>query len=370
MKGFVKDNRKARVIAFYLPQFHPVKENDDWWGPGFTEWNNVAKARPLFPGHVQPKIPADLGFYDLRIPEVRERQAKLAEYNGVEGFCYWHYWFGGDKRLLERPFSEVLASGSPNYPFCLGWANHDWHRKLWDPKGTGDKLLIKQEYNGIVDYEHHFNSVLLSAFKDPRYIKVDNKPLFVIYSLECKVEVAEVINCWNRLAIINGFEGIYFVAAQRKESSDEILNLGFDGMYRIQDYQKSYTDQTFIVRAFRYFGAKYLRVPRLIDYEDLSKNMYSIDHYNENVIPMIMPRWDHSPRSGTKGFIVVGSTPSMFKVQINKALQYLKGKRDQKKLLFLVSWNEWGEGNYMEPDEEFGHGFLEALKSEIVKDGE
>jgi hypothetical protein len=176
----------------------------------------------------------------------------------------------------------------------------------------------------------------------------------------------EVVECWKRLALENGLVGIYFVAVQRNETSEEIKSMGFDAMYRLQDYQRSYTEQPFLVRAIRYFGAKYLNIPRLIDYGDLETNMYSDEHFKNYMIPMVMPRWDHSPRSGTKGFVVVGSTPKLFASQVRRALHFLKRKPEEQKLLFLVSWNEWGEGNYMEPDEEFGHGYIEALKSVIV----
>ena len=170
---------KARVIAYYLPQFHPIPENDAAWGPGFTEWTNVAKAKPLFRGHQQPRIPADLGFYDLRLPEVREQQAQMAREAGIEGFCYWHYWFGHGKMLLQRPFEEVLQSGKPDFPFCLAWANHDWTTSTWQSQG-GSKMIAKQEYPGEKDYIAHFN-YCLAAFRDHRYITVDGKPLFAIY---------------------------------------------------------------------------------------------------------------------------------------------------------------------------------------------
>ena len=171
----------ARFIAFYLPQFHPTKENDEWWGKGFTEWVSVAKARPLYRGHVEPHIPADLGFYDLRIPEIREQQAELAKEAGIEAFCYWHYWFGEGKRLLERPFNEVLTSGKPDFPFCLAWANHSWYKKLWDSQAREkDLLLIEQKYLGIEDYKSHFYA-MLPAFKDDRYFRVNGKLFFIVY---------------------------------------------------------------------------------------------------------------------------------------------------------------------------------------------
>lgn len=188
----------AKIIAFYLPQFHPIKENDEWWGKGFTEWHNVVKAKPLFRGHYQPKLPGDLGFYDLRLPETREAQAQLAKEAGVYGFCYWHYWFGNGRRLLERPFNEVVASGKPDFPFCLAWANHSWYAKTWDPNKK-DKLLIEQLYPGAEDNEKHFYE-LLAAFKDDRYIKVDDKPLFAIFKPLQVDNVSAFIEQWQDLA--------------------------------------------------------------------------------------------------------------------------------------------------------------------------
>ena len=169
-----------RILAFYLPQYHPIPENDKWYGKGFTEWTNVGKAKPLFRGHYQPQIPADLGYYDLRVPETREAQAELARQYGVEGFCYWHYWFGNGRRLLERPFNEVLSSGKPDFPFCLAWANHSWHG-IYNGLKTKEPV-IAQTYNGIEDYKQHFYTVL-SAFKDKRYITVDDKPLFLVTAI-------------------------------------------------------------------------------------------------------------------------------------------------------------------------------------------
>ena len=246
---------KARVLAYYLPQFHPIPENDKYWGPGFTEWTNVAKAKPLFRGHYQPRIPADLGFYDLRLPEVREQQAQLAREAGIEGFCYWHYWFGNGRQLLQRPFNEVLASGKPNFPFCLAWANHDWSTKSWQRgKGAVDSsvMIEKQLYPGDEDYVNHFNYVL-PAFRDHRYITVDGKPLFLIFDTYNFADVSHFIELWRDLAVKNGLDGIYFVAianstttVQRGKDGTiervlpnlassgklyrDVLELGFDGL--------------------------------------------------------------------------------------------------------------------------------------------
>jgi len=356
---------KARVLAFYLPQFHPITENNEWWGSGFTEWHSVIKARPLFKGHIQPKIPADLGFYDLRVPETRQSQADFAREAGVEGFCYWHYWFGGEKRLLEKPFNDVLESGNPDFPFCLGWANHNWYQKLWDPSGNGDKLLIEQQYLGKEDYENHFYKVLLPAFLDKRYIRVDDKPLFVIYSLDKKEAIKEIIEVWQELAFKNGLKGIFFVAVQRKETKKEIRNLGFDAMYRLQDYLKTYVNQTYLRKVVLFLKIKLFNSPRLISYEALSDNLYTDEDYEEDTIPIIVPNYDHTPRSGSRGFVITDSTPKLFAKQVKKACSYLMKKKDDHKLLFLVSWNEWGEGNYMEPDSIYGKEYIEALSSVI-----
>src|SRR5439155_14140664 len=206
--------RHTRFIAFYLPQFHPIPENDRWWGPGFTEWTNVARATPLFPGHYQPRLPADLGFYDLRIPEVRVAQADLARAHGVEAFCYWHYWFAG-KRLLERPFTEVLESGEPDFPFCLAWANQSWSG-IWH--GAPDRVLMEQTYPGRRDHEDHFR-VLVEAFADPRYVTVDGAPVFVVYAPRELPEPRRVTDVWRELAAKAGFPALHLVAVAQGEAT-------------------------------------------------------------------------------------------------------------------------------------------------------
>lgn len=380
---------KARLIALYLPQFHPIPENNRWWGPGFTEWTNVAKAKPLFKGHVQPKIPADLGFYDLRLPEVREQQATLAREAGVEGFCYYHYWFDG-KQLLERPFNEVLASGKPDFPFCLCWANHSWTNKTWSRKSNiqSNSMLIEQTYPGYEDDYNHFMSVL-PAFRDKRYITIDGKPVFFLYNPWEHTRVREWIKTWRKLASENGLPGLHLVSMcdatltfkinsdgtksrvlpnveSSKDLFQAVLDMGFDavnciGMRRGEMLSEGIM-RNLVKTILRKAG---LPIGKFFDYSRTVKGFFPPEATWENVYPTIVPQWDRSPRATTLDGIYVHATPKAFEEHIKDALKYIKKKSPEHKILILKSWNEWGEGNYVEPDLEFGHGWLNAIKDAI-----
>jgi Glycosyltransferase WbsX len=351
----------ARIIALYLPQYHPIPENNEWWGPGFTEWTNVGKAKPLFKGHYQPRVPADLGYYDLRLPEVREAQAALAKEHGIEGFCYWHYYFGNGKRLLERPFDEVLESGKPDFPFCLGWANHSWHDKLFNNEGN-DKLLIEQKYGGIKDYTEHFYTVL-PAFKDKRYIQVDGKPLFTVFSPSEIPNITEFIDLWQKLAIENGLKGVHFVANTHNVSDIPILtNKGFDAVMLNRIFHVFKAEYSLIRRAYIKSMRLIFKVGRIMDYAFSANHFTGIEDSEENVYPSIIPNWDHSPRSGRMGHVFHNSNPTSFKVHVKNVLNTVKNKNKDHQVILLRSWNEWGEGNYMEPDLKYGKQYLEALR--------
>lgn len=382
---------KARVIAFYLPQFHPIPENDKWWGKGFTEWTNVAKAKPLFRGHYQPRIPADLGFYDLRVPEVREQQAQLAREAGIEGFCYWHYWFGNGKQLLERPFNEVLDSGKPDFPFCLGWANHSWTNKSWEAGTRKQKeMTLMEMVYSEEEYIKHFYDVL-PAFKDKRYITVDGKPLFLVWA---PLEIPDSVtftSLWQKLAKENGLNGIHFVGRQHTIRPhdrtltngilrnipnvagmlyQQVFDAGFDavnprGDMRAEHYVRSLKDIFFrgvAVRLFKCFPIS------KCDQREINKFLYSDEERRENVYPTILPNWDRSPRSGRKARIYVNSTPEVFGEQIDTVLDLIKNKKDEHKIIFLRSWNEWAEGNYVEPDLRYSHGYLDVLREKLLGD--
>lgn len=353
-----------RIIAFYLPQFHPIPENDLWWGKGFTEWTNVGKAKPLFKGHYQPRVPADLGYYDLRLSESRIAQAELAKQYGVEGFCYWHYYFGNKKRLLERPFNEVLKSGEPDFPFCLGWANHNWEDKLFSKEG-GNKLLIEQLYGGTVDYTEHFMEVL-TAFNDKRYIRVNNKPLFFVYAPHLLPDVVEFITLWRKLAKENGLDGIHFVAnAQSDDEIPKLIEQGFDAVNVVRLFHVIKKEYSLLQRAFIKFRRLYLKRGMIIDYAKSYPFFKAENDYREDCYPSIFPNWDHSPRSGRNGHIFVNSNPKVFKKHVKEILEVVKNKQPENQIIFLRSWNEWAEGNYMEPDLKFGRGYLEALKEAL-----
>ena len=350
-------SKKIRLIASYLPQFYPTEENNEWWGKGFTEWTNVGKAEKLFKGHYQPRIPADLGYYDLRLPEVRQEQADMAAHFGIEGFCYWHYWFGDGKRVLDRVFDEVLKSGEPNFPFCLGWANETWSG-VWH--GAKNKILLEQKYPGKNDYKAHFFA-MLSAFEDKRYIKVANKPIFMVYKPHLLPDPTTFISYWRELAIENGLDGFYFVGQTTNiEEKNKILEMGFDAVnvVRLYDYRKK--EVSIVNKGLnRIFGGI-----NVYEYSNASKMFSGNEDRESNCIPTIIPNWDHSPRSGKRAYILNNSTPDLFRAHVKDVLDTIKDKEDEFRIAFVKSWNEWGEGNYMEPDMKFGMKYLEVLKEE------
>jgi len=357
-------SNKVRAIAFYLPQFYPTPENDEWWEPGFTEWTNVARAKPLFKGHYQPRIPRELSFYDLRVPEVREKQADLAREAGIEGFCYWHYWFGNGKRLLSEVFHEVVKTGKPDYPFCLCWANHSWYAKTWDPN-VPDKLLMEQTYPGEEDFIAHFNA-MLPAFKDKRYIRVNGKLLFGIFQ-PWEIDIALFSNTWNRLAEENGLKGFHFFAFSQGMSPYLRSDLSlFDSV--VLDPLSDVLDPNLLPTKEQKRRRKKLHdgKPYYISYD------YYVEKALENfkdypmIYPCINPDFDHTPRSGYRAKILHGSTPQKWAELLRKTIEMFSYRPQEENLLFIKAWNEWGEGNYLEPDSKFKKGYIEEM-AEILK---
>lgn len=371
-----------KIIAFYLPQFHAIPENDEWWGKGFTEWTNVRNAQPLFEGHNQPVIPLDDNYYNLLDNSTIKWQIEIAKKYGVYGFCFYHYWFDGHM-LLEKPMENMLHDSELNIPYCICWANENW-TNAW--KADGDiKTLIQQSYGKKDEWERHFN-YLLQFFKDPNYIVEDNKPFFVIYRPEIIPCLNEMLDCWNDLAKKNGFDGMSFAYQQfsfhNLENRDESrfnYNIEYQPGYARYDLQMNQCSSSGKV-AFKFrqsvrgmaskidktFGtnisAKLTRnTLQIEDYDELCTEIINRKPDSEKAIPGMFVGWDNTPRRGKTGRVCLGSTPKKFekylKLQIKNAEENY-----HKDIIFIFAWNEWAEGGYLEPDERNKFGYLEAIR--------
>jgi SAM-dependent methyltransferase len=339
----MKDNAAspARFIAFYLPQFHPIPENDEWWGKGFTEWTNVVQAKPLFDGHLQPRLPAHLGFYDLRVPEVREKQAELARRHGVEGFCYWHYWFRG-RRLLRRPFDEVLASGRPDFSFCLAWANETWSRR-W--LGEERDVLIKQTYSEDDDLDHI--RWLMEAFADPRYVRVGGRPVFLVYRPGDLPNPQATIELWRSECSRAGLPNPLLLGVISHQDRDW-RTVGFDG-------NVDFEPQLGVLQGAFETGLK------IYDYRTARQRM-TARRRDYPFYPCVFVSWDNTPRRGDDGIAITNATPEAFEEALRETIASIVERPQEHRLVFLNAWNEWAEGNYLEPDDRHGLAFLLSLK--------
>lgn len=362
-----RDNRKINVrpIAFYLPQFHPIPENDSWWGEGFTEWTNVSRARPLFSRHYQPHVPADLGFYDLRLPEARQAQADLAREYGICGFCYYSYWFNG-KRLLSSPFDEVLASGQPDFPFCLCWANENWTR-VWD--GLDKDILVEQRYSDEDDRQHI--RWLANAFRDKRYIKVGDRPLFLVYRARSIPDPVKTTSIWRDEARKLGFRELYLCRVESfAEEHEHPTCLGFDASV---EFQPDWSSFPALSRPLRR-GSMWQRLTRwglsseayqendVYSYKRVAELMRRRDLPSYKRFPCITPGWDNSPRRKRGAIILRGSTPKLYRCWLEATLARFEPYGPGEDLVFINAWNEWGEGSHLEPDKQWGRAYLEVTR--------
>lgn len=361
---------KVNVIAYYLPQYHPIKENDSWWGKGFTEWTNVGLAKRLYPGHYQPRVPADLGYYDLRIPEVRKQQAELAKEAGVDAFCYWHYWYKG-KQLLEMPLQEVVRLGEPDFPFCLAWANHSWEKKDWNPKTNvlSKELLIAQEYGDVDEIKQHFNE-MLPAFKDKRYYKISGRLVFGFFKVADIPEdyFAKFVETWDALAKECGLPGFCWIAyIDRPEQSQHSNAKRCDALNYVVPLIGP--QESRMGRIVKKALSVLLHLPTLlVPFEKLMARYDFEFAQRDNVFPTILSGFDHSPRRGRGGIIITKFNPKTFFRYAVKTINCVMHKSEDLRVVFVKSWNEWGEGNYMEPDQRYGKQYINALRKALKED--
>ena len=353
-------SQKLHVIANYLPQFHPIPENNAWWGEGFTEWSNVTKTMPLFRGHRQPRLPTDLGFYDLRLSEVRKAQAKLARQFGITAFSYYYYWFNG-RRLLDLPLDQMMSSGEPDFPFMLCWANEPWTRN-WD--GLSEEILLSQDY--APGWEHAFAADVAKAMRDPRYLRLNDKPILALYRVAHIPDAhASVVRLRSAFAD-EGFPDLHLIGAWVQIGNDKPLpldarGLGLDAYFEFPPHQ---------------IPTKPLDVPTGDRAPDFAAQVYDYGATVDAVIEQladgnegfrhrsVMMGWDNTARRGKKAFVFHGATPANFRRWLRAAMNTARSEaRGSEAAVFINAWNEWAEGTYLEPDRDFGTGWLEAVAS-------
>ncbi len=350
------DNTRTQVktIAFYLPQFHPIPENNREWGLGFTEWTNVSKANPQFVGHYQPRLPGELGYYDLRLKDVQQRQIELAKQYGIDGFCYHHYWFGG-KRALEKPFQQILDDPSLDLPFCLCWANENWTRR-WD--GGEDDIILEQQHSPEDDLD--FIVDIAPALRDKRYIRVNNKPLLIIYRPGLLPDPAATAKRWRQYAQENGIGDLHIVSAATFGFED-FASIGYDGLVQFPPHNTAASNITNKVNLLNknYQG-------NVFDFKEFSENAMKAIKGHQHTFPCVMMNWDNEARKPGKGHAFYGASPHNYKLWLRNAFDFvLKNNVKEEQIVFINAWNEWAEGTYLEPDRHYGYAYLHATANVI-----
>jgi len=365
-----------KVIAYYLPQFHEIPENSEWWGEGFTEWTNVKKATSLYEGHNQPRIPLEENYYNLLDPQVQKWQVELAKAYGVYGFCFYHYWFG-EKKLLERPVENFLKNKELDLKYCISWANESWSN-AWE--GTDFKILVEQTYGDKVEWKRHFE-YLLPYFKDERYIRVDNKPLFIIYRADLIKVKKEMMQYWQELAVENGLLGICFAYQHQKfhfyGKDKDLFDYGIEYQPGFAQLASDYGIRKIVRRVTlkmgdisqKFFGGKILwnaNAIRKISYDNVWNMILNYKHDMTKMIPGAFVDWDNSPRHGKNGTVMDGVTVDKFHKYFRQAVINAREKY-KKDMIFIFAWNEWAEGGYLEPDKKNGDGYLKTIKEVLIE---
>ena len=373
-----------KVIPVYLPQFHTIPENDQWWGIGFTEWVNVKKAVPLFDGHYQPRVPLNRNYYDLSRVETLKWQADLANRYGIYGFCMYHYWFNGHL-LLEKPMEMLLAHPEINLRYCISWANHDW-TDGWKANGGQEHLLIGHDFDDEKDWVRHFN-YMLPFFKDPRYISENNKPLMIVYIPNLIRKLNKMLDLWNGMAKDAGFDGLTFLYQSAMCCFDTNWDRSrFEYEIQFQPGYVAWAERSGWKNDLRWKTIKYLRpLKRLLgirrtlrpvsahvefsDYDAVWEKILSLKPGRLKTIPSAFVDWDNTPRKQQNGSVYRGAEPGKFKKYFRQLVENTRDVYQQDKI-FVFAWNEWAEGGYLEPDERFGYGYLEAIRSVLEETGE
>ena len=353
---------RPELIAFYLPQFHPIPENDAWWGKGFTEWTNVSRSRAHFPGHIQPRLPTDLGFYDLRVPEVRAQQAELAKKNGITAFCYYHYWFGG-RRLLERPFDDVLSSGEPDFPFLLCWANENWTRR-WD--GQDREVLIAQSHSEDDDRRHL--RALGPALADTRYYRFDGRPMLLIYRTDLLPNPRRTADVWREEAARLGIGEILLGRVENFGGEVDPQTIGFDFAVEFaprwsRALQRDFGRMPAAALRRRGWLRDGLTENTVFSYRQLVSSMMARSAPAYPMFRCACPSWDNSPRRKSGATIFVGADPALFQEWLERLIAQRPMFRARPSPVFVNAWNEWAEGAHLEPCSVYGHAFLEAVRN-------
>lgn len=351
---------KPKIMAFYLPQYHAIPENDEWWGKGFTEWTNVKKAVPLYKNHNQPRIPLNDNYYDLLDPKTFEWQVNLANEYRIDGFCFYHYWFNG-KLLLEKPLEMYLNRSELNLSYCFSWANEPWAR-TWD--GLNKSVLMPQEYAGMEDIINHFN-YMLPFFRDTRYIKIDNKPVFVLYRTNSITYIDEMIEVWNKKAVENGFDGIYFVETLSPFQKNKMkLNTNASVYFEPGFSSASMNIWYKVLQKLKKY-AKCVFIRGLSDYRDVWKHIFKFEKINELKWACAFVDWDNTARKGKKGSAYSNVSPLLFEKYFSRL--YSDCVKNKSPYVFINAWNEWGEGTYLEPDTKNEYAYLQAIKNVVYK---
>lgn len=342
-----------KLISFYFPQFHPSIENDVFWGPGYSDWVRVSQAVPLFKGHSQPRVPRDFGFYDLRLMDTIEAQAEMAEKFGIYGFCFHYYWFNGT-RVLKTPIDNILSSGRPRFPFCFSWANENW-TKRWD--GSEKNILFEQTYS-LEDSRALFRNLLPALF-DKRYIKIDDKPLLVVYRTDLIDNLPRIVDMWKEEAVKNGLKGLYLLKSERSDTRDP-HEIGFDASLQ-HPPNFCFRDETKFEGHLDFLTDGAVK-DRIFDYDKI-KNFYLTRKADFKLFRGVMTGWDNTARYGKNAHIVLNASPEKYRDWLSSAIKWTReNHKEEERIVFINAWNEWSEGMYLEPDQEVSASYLEATK--------